>query len=83
VGDVLKVGQLGADTVKRGGRCCEEHVERVKLGMASRLTYPIGCLVADPFKAFLFVKCGLVIAASFLCGPRSDQTPDPACCVWV
>ncbi len=40
--------------------------------MARRLAYPIGCLVADPFKAFLFDKCGIVIAASFSVG--FDQT---------
>jgi hypothetical protein len=45
---------------------------RVKRGMASRLTYPIGCLVTDPFKAFLFVKRCLVIAISFSVG--FDQT---------
>jgi len=36
--------------------------------MASCLTYPISCLVADPFKMFLFVKRGLVIAVSFFVG---------------
>jgi hypothetical protein len=40
--------------------------------MASRLTCQIGgCVVADPFKAFLFVKRGLVIAVSF--SVRFDQ----------
>jgi len=63
--DLLKVGKLGDDTGNRGSRCREKRIERVKFGMARRLTYPIGCLVADPFKAFLFDKCGLVIAASF------------------
>src|ERR1700716_2488873 len=28
----LEGSQLGEDTGKRGGRCCEEHVERVKFG---------------------------------------------------
>jgi len=69
----MEVGQLGDDTGKRGGRCCEEHVERVKRGMAGRLTYQIcSCLVADPFKAVLFVKRGLVIAVSF--SVSFDQT---------
>jgi hypothetical protein len=37
--------------------------------MARRLAYPIGaCLVADPFKAFLFDKCGRVSEASFSVG---------------
>src|SRR5882724_418827 len=40
--------------------------------MASCLTYPISCPVADPFKMFLFVKRGLVIAVSFFVG--FDQT---------
>jgi hypothetical protein len=41
----------------------------VKPGMARRLTYQIGgCVVADPFKAVLFVKRGLVIAVSFSVG---------------
>jgi hypothetical protein len=68
VGDVLELGQLGDDAGKRGGCCCEEHVERLKRGMARGLTGQIGgCVVADPFKTLLFVKRGLVIAISFLC----------------
>ena len=69
MGDVLEVGQLGDDAGKRGGCCCEEHVERLKRGMARRLTCQIGsCAVANPFKTILFVERGLVIAVSFSVG---------------
>jgi hypothetical protein len=50
----------------------------MKFGMARRLSHPIGRLVADPFKAVLFDKCGLVISASFSVG-----LPDLACCAWI
>src|SRR5258708_26929003 len=64
--DLLKVGQLGEDTGNRGSGCREKRVERLKRGMARRLTCQIGgCVVADPFKTLLFVKRGLRIAISF------------------
>lgn len=81
LGDVLKVGELGEDARKRGGRCCEEHVERLKFGMARRLSYPIGRLVADPLKAFLFDKRGLVIAASFSVGFDQANTGSGLLCL--
>jgi hypothetical protein len=69
----LEAGQLGDDTGKRGSRCCEEHVEPVKRGMARRLTYQIGgCPIADLFKAVLFVKRGIEITVSF--SVSLDQT---------
>ena len=59
---------MGEDAGNRGSGCREKRVERLKRGMARRLSCQIGGVIADPFKTFLFVKRGLVIAISFSMG---------------